>query len=79
MWKRFFKWMARFLLTLSLLGLLALFLPRLVTSLYAAPRIFSVDKVPAERVAIVFGAGLRYDGAPTAILRDRVDCTSKAK
>jgi len=25
-----------------------------------------------ERVAIVFGAGVRWDGTPTAILRDRI-------
>jgi vancomycin permeability regulator SanA len=32
-----------------------------------------VDQAPVERVAIVFGAGLRRDGTPTAILRDRVE------
>ncbi len=57
---------------LGLLGLLGLFLPRLITALYAAARIFSPETVPHERAAIVFGAGLRYDGTPTAILRDRV-------
>jgi len=77
MWKRILKWISRLILTLSLLGLLGLFLPRLVTSLYAAARIFSVKDVPAERVAIVFGAGLRYDGSPTAVLRDRVDTAAQ--
>jgi SanA protein len=32
-----------------------------------------VSESPARRVAIVFGAGLRRDGTPTAILRDRVE------
>jgi SanA protein len=32
-----------------------------------------VGDAPTERVAIVFGAGLRRDGMPTAILRDRVE------
>ncbi len=77
MLKKIFKWISRLVLTLSLLGLLGLFLPRLVTALYAAARIFSVDAVPAERTAIVFGAGLRYDGSPTAVLRDRVETAAQ--
>ena len=31
-----------------------------------------IDKQPEAQVALVFGAGLRRDGSPTAILRDRV-------
>ena len=73
MWKKIFRWIRRIILTLSLLGLLALFLPRLITAIYAAARIFTVETVPPERVAIIFGAGLRRDGTPTAILRDRVE------
>jgi SanA protein len=72
MLKQIWKFLRRLILTLGLLGLLGLFLPRLVTALYAAARIFPPETVPPERVAIVFGAGLRYDGTPTAILRDRV-------
>jgi SanA protein len=77
MLKIFLKWMSRLILTLSLLGLFGLFLPRLVTGLYAATRIFSVKDVPPERAAIVFGAGLKYDGSPTAVLRDRVDTAAQ--
>ena len=33
----------------------------------------STEDSPSERVAIIFGAGLRRDGTPTAILRDRVE------
>ncbi|MGE5464957.1 MAG: SanA protein, partial [Syntrophothermus sp.] len=47
-------------------------LPRVVTSVYSVDRVYPKDDVPLERVAIVFGAGLRRDGTPTAILRDRV-------
>ena len=53
--------------------MLGFFLPRLITTLYAWNRIYQADQAPAERVAIVFGAGLRRDGFPTAILRDRVE------
>jgi len=52
---------------------LGLLLPRLVTTLHAWNRIFLPDAVPPERVAIIFGAGLRRDGSPTAVLRDRVE------
>lgn len=72
MWKKIFNWIKRLILTFGLIGLLGLFLPRLLTGLYATARIFTVDSVPPERVAIVFGAGLQRDGSPTAILRDRV-------
>ena len=72
MFKTILRWVRRLILTLGLLGLLALFLPRLLTGLYAASRIFTPESVPPERAVIVFGAGLRYDGSPTAVLRDRV-------
>jgi SanA protein len=50
-----------------------LFIPRLITALYAVNRIYEASDSPHKRVAIVFGAGLRRDGTPTAILRDRVE------
>jgi len=49
-----------------------LLLPRLVTTLYGLSRVYTSQKVPASRVAIVFGAGLWRDGSPTPVLRDRV-------
>jgi SanA protein len=73
MFKKILKFLWRLALTLSLFVILGLFLPKLIILLFAAPRTFTVDDVPVERVAIVFGAGLRYDGTPTAILRDRVE------
>jgi SanA protein len=59
--------------TLGLLALLGLFLPRFVFLLYAAPRTFALDEVPAHDVAIVFGAGLYRDGSAGPVLRDRVE------
>jgi len=73
MFKRIFGWLTRFALTLGLLALLGLFLPRFVFLLYAAPRTFVVEEVRAERVAIVFGAGLYRDGSAGPVLRDRVE------
>lgn len=55
-----------------LLGLAALILPRLITTLFSVSRTFTVDSVPPAQVAIVFGAGLWRDGTPTPVLRDRI-------
>jgi len=77
MWKIFLKWTWRVIRTLFLLGLLVFFLPRIITSVYAAFKVFPVEDVPADRVAIVFGAGLRRDGGPTAVLRDRVETAAQ--
>ena len=72
--KRIFKWIWRIILAAGVLGLLGLILPRLITGIYSWNRIYqAVDDAPAERVAIIFGAGLRRDGTPTAILSDRVE------
>jgi SanA protein len=77
MWKKLLKWTWRVIRTLLLLGLLVLFLPRIITSIYAIFRTYSVEDVSANRVAFVFGAGLRRDGSPTAVLRDRVDTAAQ--
>ena len=72
MLKRMFHWTWRHLLHLGGLALLIVILPRLITGLYAADRTYRPSEVPPERVAIIFGAGLRSDGTPTAMLRDRL-------
>ncbi|MBK8824189.1 MAG: YdcF family protein [Anaerolineales bacterium] len=73
MFKKIFKFLWRFALILSLLVLTGLLLPKLIVLLYAMPRTFAVLDVPAERVAIVFGAGLLRDGSAGPVLRDRVE------
>jgi vancomycin permeability regulator SanA len=62
------------LMAISLVGMLV---TRLVTLLYARPRQFSLPDAPNGKVAIVFGAGLRRDGTPTAVLRDRVETAAQ--
>jgi SanA protein len=47
-------------------------IPRLVTTLYAAPRTYTLADAPTARAAVVFGAGLLWDGTPTPVLRHRV-------
>lgn len=71
--KRMFRFLWRFSLALGVLGLLGVLLPRLITNVYAMNRIYQKADAPTERLAIVFGAGLRRDGTPTPILRDRVE------
>jgi SanA protein len=62
-------------LAFTLLGIAAatVLIPRLVTAVYARPRLYSIETSPVRPVAIVFGAGLRRDGTPTLVLRDRVE------
>ena len=40
--------------------------------LYASPRTFAAEDVPAKRIAIVFGAGLLPDGSAGPVLSDRM-------
>ena len=72
MLKRLFKFLWRLILILGAVGLVGLFLPRIITTMYAVDRIYQKESAPAEEIAIVFGAGLRRDSTPTPILRDRV-------
>ncbi len=57
---------------LALAGGLVLGSAKLFTELYARTRLYTTENAPNAAVAIVFGAGLRRDGAPTPVLRDRV-------
>jgi vancomycin permeability regulator SanA len=62
----------RTVLLILLLLPAAAILPRLLTALFAQPRIHPVAETPEQPAAIVFGAGLWRDGSPTPVLRDRV-------
>ena len=72
MLKQVWKFVRNLIILLVAVGLLALMLPRLVTMIYSWTRLYTVESAPADRVAIVFGAGLTRDGQPTLILKDRV-------
>jgi SanA protein len=73
MLKKIIKFLWRFTSILSLFVLSGLFFPKLIILLFAAPRTFTADNVPAAHVAIVFGAGLLRDGSAGPVLRDRVE------
>jgi len=55
-----------------ILGSLLLGISRMVVLISTSSKIVDLNEAPGEKVAIVFGAGLRRDGTATAILRDRV-------
>jgi SanA protein len=72
-YKKWFKVSITVLLILLAAAVVVLGVPRLFTQLFAQSRTYSVANVSSNYpVAIVFGAGLTRDGAPTAILQDRV-------
>jgi SanA protein len=76
-----FSKILRMILHLCLYGLIAalivLGLPRLYVILATGPQTFSVKDAPPQRVAVVFGAGLQYDGSPSPVLRDRVETAAE--
>lgn len=63
-----------FLLLLALLSVLLLtpWLLRAWVHWLARPNVFQSHSAPPGDVALVLGAGLRFDGSPTAVLHDRV-------
>lgn len=73
MLKQILKFLTQLILVIGTFGLLGFILPRLITLIYSASRIYQKSDAPIKRLAIVFGAGLRRDGTPTTILRDRVE------
>jgi vancomycin permeability regulator SanA len=70
-WSKLSRLSRGFIFIFILFGLL-LGLPRVVTGVFASSRMKAVENVTPSQVAIVFGAGLRRDGMPTSVLRDRV-------
>ena len=63
----------RLIWRLGWISLGGLALIRTIIVLAASPKTFSAEAVPARRVAIVFGAEVKKDGTPSAVLRDRVE------
>ncbi|HEY61305.1 MAG TPA: DUF218 domain-containing protein [Anaerolineae bacterium] len=62
---------------ISILILIAILIPNLITSLSAKANIGSIEDVLPHKVAIVFGAGLWRDGTPTPVLRDRIETAAE--
>ncbi len=77
MLKHLLKFLRGLLVALAALAFVTLLIPRLITTIHGWGRVYSVQSVPAEGVAIVFGAGLTRSGQPTPILRDRVETAAQ--
>ena len=75
--KKIFNMSLHIILWIAIAGLAFLMIARLITAIYAKPLIYSVESSPANRAAIVFGAGLQFDGSPSPILRDRVETAAQ--
>ncbi len=67
----------KLLFILAISGATILLVARLITAIHSKGRVYSVEDIPNERAAIVFGAGLWRDGSPTPVLRDRVKTASE--
>ncbi len=67
----------KLLLILAISGATILLIARLITAIHSVGRVYAVEDVPNDKVAIVFGAGLWKDGSPTPVLRDRVKTASE--
>ena len=57
MLKRMLHWIWSHLLHLGCLALVLILVPRLITGVYAADRMYQQPEAPSRRVAIIFGAG----------------------
>jgi SanA protein len=77
MLKQLLKFLRSLLTAIAILGLAALIVPRVFTTVAGLPRTFTVGDAPNERAAIVFGAGLTRSGSPTRVLRDRVQTAAQ--
>ena len=72
MFKRLLKTLLVITIILTILGVLLLAISHLITGLAARGKVYTASEVSSHRVAIVFGAGLWRNGAPTPVLIDRV-------
>lgn len=71
LWNKLKK-LFQFVVRLSLIGAATITLVRIIFMVNASPQTYLQEDVPTRRVAIVFGAQVRRDGTPSAVLRDRV-------
>lgn len=69
----FFIQALKWLVVLASLALLVMLIARIAVIQYSRSRLFTTETAPPASAALVFGAGLRRDGTPTTVLRDRVD------
>ena len=69
---RFFSIGFQLFYGLLIIAILLLIIIRLLFLVLAYPNTYILGQAPVADTAIIFGAGLRRDGTPTPVLRDRV-------
>jgi SanA protein len=69
---RFFSIGIQLFYALLITAVLLLIITRVFFLILANPKTFDLSQAPVADTAIIFGAGLRRDGTPTPVLRDRV-------
>lgn len=75
--KKIFNMVIHILFWAGIVILVLMSATRIYSGIAAKPLIKTVETVSPERVAIVFGAGLERNGAPTPVLRDRVETAAE--
>ncbi len=75
--KKIFNMSLQILIWFLVAGIFVMAASRLVTAVASKGMVYDSTKVPASKVAIVFGAGLQRDGSPSPVLRDRVETAAK--
>ena len=73
MFRKILRFLFRAILITAAAVLILFGLPRWIAEQTTAPRLYTIQTVPSQPVAIVFGAGLTRSGNPSAVLRDRVE------
>lgn len=69
---RFFSVGIQLFYALLITAVLLMIIIRFLFLTLANPNTFNLSQAPVADTAIIFGAGLRRDGTPTPVLRDRV-------
>jgi SanA protein len=70
--KRNIMFIVKLLSSVLILVILLMGVSRIIVLNSTSSKLVDLDEAHFEKIAIVFGAGLRRDGTPTAILRDRI-------
>jgi SanA protein len=77
MFKKIMAFVWRILLNLFVLSATVALLPRIFTTIYAQNKLTTFAEAEHAPVGIVFGAGLKRDGEPAAVLRDRIQAAAE--
>jgi SanA protein len=75
--RKIINYCLRGLLATLLIALTVFGIPRLITGAFVRARLYTVESILPQQVAIVFGAGLTRTGSPSVVLRDRIETAAQ--